>query len=354
MKKAIYVLLAVSLALTACNLGAAAPLETSQPEVESAPVLPAPIQPTGTQSPPLAATSTLVIPSPTQGVQALIVPTSTPPPPPQSAPFTVIQFAPGGTWKDVTDSVPSGSSKTYSLSAMQGQIMSVSIRGGYFPLRIQGRDGTVLCPTDADSECSFWRGTLPLSQEYYVTVFSGGMGTSFTLRVAINPPGKAEQTFVYEAANVSLSYTDYFAPADSLSFLNNKTQPQLVLKLVDTGSYVNTNLGEAYFVFGSAADPMTVSSCAEDYEGGGAPEIFAGESVFNGYVFAYYQASGAGAGNLYEQHIYRAEHKGVCYEAIYFIHSGNIANYAPGVAKEFDRAALMSRFNAIMAGLNLK
>ncbi len=344
MKKNVALLFSLALALSACGGGAITPAAISQPEVESAPILP----PTVAASPPLlAATSTLEIPSPTQAIQAVVVPTSTPLP--QAAPSEAIQFAPGGTWKDVQGSVPAGGSKTYSLSAIQGQVMSVSIRGGYFPLRIQGRDGTLLCPTSAEEECSFWRGILPLTQEYYVTVLSGGAETNFVLRAAINPPGKSEQFFAYEAANASLKYSDDFAPADSLSVLNNKTQPQLTLRLIDTNFYANTNLGEAYFVFGSAADPMTVSTCAQPYEGGGAPEVFLGETDVNGYRFAYFQASGVGAGNLYEQHIYRAALQGACYEAIYFIHSSNIANYAPGVAREFDRAALINRFNAILA-----
>jgi hypothetical protein len=350
MKKMISFFFTLSLLLSACNMGAATPAAMRQPELALA--SPTTIPPTLT-SVPLAATSTLMLPPPTQGVQAVIVPTSTPLPPPQTVPSNVIKFAAGGTWKDTVDSVPLGGSKVYTLNAMQGQVMSVSISGGYFPIQIQGRNGTVLCPVDANSQCDFWRGTLPLSQDYYITVISGGMETNFTLRVAINPPGRAEQTFSYTSANASLSYSDQFAPARNLSTLNNKTTPQLSLQMIDTSSYINTNLGEAYFTFGSASDPLTVSACVEPNPNG-MPETSAGNISASGYTFAYSTVSDVGAGNYYEQHIYRTLYNGTCYEAIYFIHSSNIANYTPGVVKEFDRQGLMDKFNRMLASIQLK
>ncbi|MBU1695490.1 MAG: hypothetical protein KKD21_00400, partial [Proteobacteria bacterium] len=41
---------------------------------------------------------------------------------------------------------------------------------GYFPLEIAGSDGTLLCPVEVNDECSFWRGKLPLTQEYFIKV----------------------------------------------------------------------------------------------------------------------------------------------------------------------------------------
>ena len=333
--------------ISACNMAA-----SKQPASEIALASPT-VQPTFTQIVPLAATSTLEIPSPTQAIaQAVIVPTSTLPP--QTLPSNEIKFSAGGAWKDTQDSVALGGSKVYTLNAMQGQVMSVSITGGYFPMQIQGRNGTILCPVEANLECGFWRGTLPLSQDYFITVKSGGMETNFTLRVAINPPGKAEQTFAYHSGNVSLAYSDQFAPASLPSTLNNKTNLQLALQLIDTSSYINTNLGEAYFVFGSSSDPQIVAACAEPNQSGGGFETSNGAVTINGYNFAYSTAADAGAGNIYNQHIYRAVNNGVCYEAIYFIHSSNIGNYSPGVVKEFDLNGLMQKFNNILSTIQLK
>jgi hypothetical protein len=353
MKRIVSFLFLLSLLISACNVAAKQPEAANQPA--PAVVLASPtIAPTFTQVPPLAPTSTLEIPSPTQAVQAVIVPTFTPLPPPQTLPSNIIAFDTGGTWKDTLDSVPSGGSKTYILNAMQGQVMSVSITGGYFPLQIQGRNGTMLCPVEANSECSFWRGTLPLSQDYFITVRSGGLETNFNLRVAINPPGKQEQFFTYTSGNVSLAYSDQFAPYRTLSTLNHKTPPQLSLQLIDTSSYANTNLGEAYFSLGYSADPQIVAACTQPNQSGGGMETPVNILSVNGYNFNYSTAADAGAGNIYNQHIYRVVNNGTCYEVIYFIHSSNIGNYPPGVVKEFDQAGLMNKFNKILTTLQLK
>ncbi len=89
----------------------------------------------------------------------------------------VIQFQANGTYADITDSIAVGSSKTYSINAMKGQIMSISIlpqipdgSWGYIPMKIKGADGSVLCPQLPDTECMFWRGVLPSSQDYFVTL----------------------------------------------------------------------------------------------------------------------------------------------------------------------------------------
>jgi hypothetical protein len=351
--KKIILFFAIVFVLTACSMPAATPTALNQPAPKSTALASPTLQPTFTQIIPLAATSTLEIPSPTQQVQAAIVPTSTQLPPPQTVPSNTIQFAAGGTWKDTQDNIPLGGSKTYMLNAMQGQVMSVSITDGYFPLQIQGRDGTMLCPVELNAECSFWRGTLPLSQDYYITVKSGGMGTDFTLRVAINPPGKLSQIFSYNSSNVSFLYSDQFAPAKALSMLNNKTNIQLTLQLIDTSSYINTNLGEAYFTLGSSSDPQIVALCTQP-KSDGMPETSNGNITANGYNFTYSTLSDVGAGNYYEQHIYRVVNGGTCYEVIYFIHSSNIYNYTPGTVKEFDRQGLMNKFNGILSTFQLK
>lgn len=351
MKKVVFFLVSISLLISACSVGAATPAEMSQPAQES--ILASPtIQPTFTKIPPLAPTSTLALPAPAQ----ILLPTETPLPLPQMLSSSVIQFALGGTWKDTQGSLPAGASQTYTLNAMQGQIMSVSIMGGYFPLQIRGRDGTVLCPVDANTECGFWRGTLPLSQDYYITVKSGGLGENFNLRVAINPPGKSAQMFTYtdSASGISLSYSDQFAPADKPSSLNNKTDLHLALHLIDTSSYINTNLGEAYIALGSSSNAQVLAACTEFNQSGGAPEVSNGNVVVNGYTFAYSTASGVGAGNIYDQHIYRIAKSGICHEVIFFIHYSNIGNYSPGVVKEFDLQGLMGKMNGILTTMQMR
>ena len=98
-------------------------------------------------------------------------------------------------------------SKTYSISASKGQIMSVSIHQGwegdraYIPMQITGADGTVLCPPLENTDCEFWRGVLPATQDYFVKVMPVNDIMNFTMRVAINPPGVAAQSFQYKISD---------------------------------------------------------------------------------------------------------------------------------------------------------
>jgi hypothetical protein len=107
-------------------------------------------------------------------------------------------------------------------------------------------------------------------------------------------------------------------------------------------------------VFGSSTDAPVVSTCTEPNQSGGGLEVLNGNVTFNGYNFAYSTASDAGAGNIYNQHIYRTLDHGICYEVIYFIHYSNIGNYSPGVVKEFDLNALLQKFNEILSTIQLK
>ncbi len=268
-----------------------------------------------------------------------------------------IRFGPDGTYADVLDSISAGKSKTYSVNAMKGQVMSISFHQNdesewtYITMRIIGADDLVLCASD----CQFWRGVLPRTEDYFVTVTSATDAKNFMMRVAINPPGAATQSFPYQNKyrNASLSYTDMFAPAFFPGAQVSKIKPELVLQFIDTQSYTDTNLNEAYFLFGSSTDPQIVSTCTQSASLGG-PETIVGDVTINGVSFTKSEGSGVGAGNIYEQTYYRTVYNGTCYEITYFIHYGNIGNYDPGTVKEFDHAALIQKFDQILSTLVFK
>jgi len=84
--------------------------------------------------------------------------------------ITPIHFVENGTYADVEVSIPAGANRSYSINAMKGQIMSISLlpkieegQWGYGHFKLSGADGTVLCPADLNSECMFWRGVLSSS-----------------------------------------------------------------------------------------------------------------------------------------------------------------------------------------------
>lgn len=307
---------------------------------------------------------------------ALVLPSDTPSPFPtsisnpgvtstplqQNSGVYPIQFALNGTYVDILDSLTAGDSRTYSVNALQGQIMSVSIRlypnssWTVVPMKIVGADGKVLCPTQLNKSCYFWRGFLPITQDYFVTLSPDVDVTDFMLRVAIDPPGTSSQLFPYRSIDsvMFFRYTDEFAPVLFPEMYVTKLTPEAALQFIDTRSLDNTNLSEAYFLFGASFDPGVVASCTRPGFFGGT-ETVTGEVNLDGVPFTRSEAAGVGAGNIYEQTFYRTAYQGTCYEITFFTHSANIGNYpADSGIKEFDRPALTQKFAAILSTLVIK
>ena len=306
-----------------------------------------------------------VIPSPTfTAIPPTVAPTEsfptyTPPTVEAGQPIE-IRFPPNGTYVDVTDDIVTGGSKTYLLNAMQGQMMSVSVlpqvdAASTISMQIKGADGSVLCPMAVDEQCLFWRGMLPASQDYFVTLTPDGEGLQFVLRVAINPLNMGFQYFDFKSATgISLTYPDTFAPTLPVQG-NYKTDPVLTLQLIESDLYEKTNLSEVYLIFSSSSDSKVVPTCTEpNQNGGGGPEYPAGEVTVNGLTFVHTTTEGAGAGNYYQQEIYRMVYNNACTEVVFFIHSTNVGNYTPGTVTEFDRDAVMKNLEAVLSMIKVQ
>jgi hypothetical protein len=338
MKKILFLLL-LTIFLVAC----------AAPAVESEPVQSDQITPTVAFSP--VPTFTAIPPTipPTEAFPTFTPPTAEPGQPNE------IRFAANGTYADVTDNIVAGGSKTYSLNAMQGQVMSVSILpqandASTISMQIKGKDGSVLCPTSADEQCLFWRGMLPASQDYFITLTPDGEGMQFVMRVAINPPDRGFQYFDFKSVSgLSLTYPDTFAPALPVQG-NYKTEPVLALQLIDSELYEKTNLSEVYLMFSSTSDAGIVATCTEpNQNGGGGSENPVGEEVVNGLTFVHTTTEGAGAGNYYQQEIFRTVQNNACHEVVFFIHFTNVSNYTPGTVTEFNRDAVMRNLQAVFS-----
>jgi photosystem II stability/assembly factor-like uncharacterized protein len=264
-----------------------------------------------------------------------------------------IQFAPYGTWVEINDTVKANTPKRYVLSAMQRQVMSVAIpQGPAFSVAVAGADKKPL--SDLHYPQPFWRGALPSTQDYIVTVESQVSGP-FTLRIAINPPGQATQNFEFVDPQymVALSYTDEFAPTNVQVPVNIKGTPLLTLAFIDPTFYSpTTNLNEAYLVLAATSDPAVVSTCTQPSAQVG--ETVTGQVTVNNYTFTRSEFDGAAAGNLYEQIAYRTVVDNKCFEVIYLIHSGNISNYPAGTVVAFDQDALLKKFEAVLATFGAK
>jgi hypothetical protein len=338
-------ILILALALLACNLGA-----PSQPvsEIPPSPTLePAPAAETPT--PNIVPVQPSPLPTPT------LAPTQ--PPAPTSAGSgsaaneNRIEFPKGGTWVEIGTHLEEGDSIEYVLAAMKDQVMSLSIEQGW-PFTVEVEDATTTL-TDPDYERPFWRGTLPASGDYFITVKAQASG-DFNMRVAINPPGQTYQYFEYKSPNqtATLRYSDEFAPTTNDPVGDFKGTPSLVLRFIRPEFYgPTTNLGEAYFLFSSITDAQKVATCTQPLP---QLETVKGQKDFNGYTFTQSEAVGVGAGNIYDQVIYRTVYNSICYEAVFYMHSGNIGNYTPGTVVEFDRVALLHKFEGVLSTITLK
>jgi len=331
-----FAILVLALTALACNLGA--PSQTV-PEVLPLPTLEAS---PATETPPPVTKTPQPTPLPTE--------TSTPIPPPTNsllANENRIKFASGGTWAEVGTHLEGNQEIRYVVSAMEGQVMSVSVRQSW-PFMVEVASPSSDPLIDPNVEYPFWRGILPTTGDYTILVKTHATG-DFTLRVAVNPPGEPYQYFNYADPRhlYTLRYSDEFAPFENVPAGDFKGTPGLVLGLIrpDFLSPV-TNLVEAYFLFSVMDDAQTVSTCTQPLP---QLESVTGQETINGYFFTQSEAVGVGAGNIYDQVIYRTVYNGICYEAVFYMHSGNIGNYTPGAVIEFDRNELVQKFEGILA-----
>ena len=334
-------ILVLTLTVSACTPGA--PTETL-PEVLPSPIME--LLPTSeTPTPDIISIQPTPLPTQTLTLTPTQSPTEI-----SSRSITVadenrIQFPTGATWVEVGTHLDEGASIEYVLSALKSQVMSVSVEQSW-PFTVEVADSTSLL-TDPNYERSFWRGTLPATDDYFIKVKAQASG-DFSMRVAINPPGQTYQYFDYKnpQQTATLRYSDEFAPVEHMPVGEFKGEPSLVLEFIRPDFYSpTTNLGEAYFLFSTMVDAGVVATCTQPLP---QLEEISGQETINGFTFTKSQATGVAAGNIYDQVIYRSVYDNICYEAVFYMHSGNIGNYTPGTVVEFDRAALLQKFEGVL------
>jgi hypothetical protein len=178
---------------TACKLPASGspPTTTSAPIVPTATTKAVAVAPTNTSVPPTPLVPTETIPPtpllPTP-VPATPVPPTPVPPTPTPLPQAIrIQFAAGGTSAVIDGEVEVNQTVYYVLKASATQTMSVKIASpnGDVYLGVSGADGQVLLASSTQN--TTWSGTLPTTQDYYLSLTAGNGATSYTLTVDIPP-----------------------------------------------------------------------------------------------------------------------------------------------------------------------
>ncbi len=99
-----------------------------------------------------------------------------------------IEFAPGTTVATVSGNLGASGSDQYVLRALDGQTMNIDLNfaEGKAILVVWGADGQVLLSDHP--EASSFRGTLPITQDYYIMVKGSPDGsTSYIMTVTISP-----------------------------------------------------------------------------------------------------------------------------------------------------------------------
>lgn len=355
-KKIFLLVLVIGIGLSACGTLDVS-IEAQKPDATLTDGAAATVTPELSPTSPAPGSSATATPEPSTLTPVPLPPSSTPVQPPASNQPYRIRFEPNATWIEIVDQIDTaGGSRQYVLDALQYQVMSVSISPGQedawsFPLDVRAADGTSLCPAQPDRECDFWRGSLPATQDYYITVHAPAAGR-YTMRVAINPPGLARQFFVYTDAQRSfeLDYSDEFAPTSHLPTGNlYKGVPLLVLDFINPDFYDFSNLDEAAFMLNEIRDPQEKAACMDP---GPNTEM----KTVNGQTYAYTPLSGVAAGHLGEQLTYRILHRDTCYEIVFDTFSFSIENMAPELAAKYhvyDRERLLQKFEEILATFTL-
>jgi hypothetical protein len=143
-------------------------------------------QPTNT---PIPTTPVVIIPTteePTAVIATPVPPTPVPPTPMPLPQAIRIQFAAGGTSAVINGQIEAGQTLYYVLQASATQTMNVKISSpnGDIYLGVFGADHQVLL--DSTSQYVLWSGTLPATQDYYLSLTATTSGT-YNLSVEIPP-----------------------------------------------------------------------------------------------------------------------------------------------------------------------
>ncbi len=139
---------------------------------------------------------------PTAAPLSTSVPTFPPIPPTQILPSaTRINFLTGATFGSVTGTIQAGETRIYVLEASQGQPMIVMANSlnNDVTISIKTKGGTAIL--SARSKLSNWQGTLPTTEDYYISIYGGATAENFTLSMEI--PARVKFAAGADSATVS-------------------------------------------------------------------------------------------------------------------------------------------------------
>jgi hypothetical protein len=240
--------------------------------------------------------------------------------------------------------------RTYLLNARGGQIMTLYLDADALDtdFEVRGADGVLLFKKDSIFQ-PFWRGTLPRSQDYQITLQPVSYGKPFRLSITVNPRGVPTTWTTYELGDLGLwvDVPDDFALQLESSMYSFTWLPELLsLNYVDNQAWVRTNLREVGLTFGAIPE---LEACLQPHPA----EIASEELVLDGirYRVGVIESAGGGERSLFRQ--YRSADLGVCFELTSKINYTSMAIFA-GMdvdIESYDAQALEARIHAILRTL---
>jgi hypothetical protein len=171
---------------------------------------------------------------------------------------TRIDFLTGATTGIVSAPIQAGGTQNYVLQALQGQPMLVNVDSlnQDVTLSIKTQGGTSML--NASAHQSTWQGTLPQTEDYYLTVHGGGSSENFTLSVTIPSRIKfAEGAISAKAsgksvAGYNVAYTVFAAKGQKMTVILENLSGDAALTIygfTDGQPYVNTMSAQTSFTF---------------------------------------------------------------------------------------------------------
>jgi hypothetical protein len=189
----------------------------------------------------------------------LVQPASPTVAPTESAPAaTRITFLDGATVGVVSAPIHAGQSQSYVLHALQAQPMFAYVASfnGEVTLSIKRQDGTTIL--SAAAQQTSWQGTLPQTEDYYLTVHGGASTENFSLTVTV--PSRIQFAEGATSAIVSgetvagygVSYTVFAAKGQNMTVHLENVSGKASLSIygfTDGQYYVRSGTGQRSFHF---------------------------------------------------------------------------------------------------------
>ena len=154
----------------------------------------------------------------------------------------------------------------------------------------------------------------------------------------------AIQTYTNSSYNFSFDYPEDFT---FVTPTYGNLKEEIVQVQMGNKSYPKTNFDDAA-VSVSTSFAKSQADCLKLPSTASAKDSFSNPQTINGVTFYSVKGSDAGAGNLYQSHIYRTYKNSNCLELNQTVHTSNINNYPAGTVTEVDQTQIQKELDQIL------